>query len=479
MADFQTLNLAQIYGAADQANAQKQENQIRQYQIKKMQDADTDDAAVKSAFNGAIGQDGTLDRKALLSNLYRVNPQKAMEAQQTFNAQDIAAAKNKREDDAANLTNKTATIKYLRDVLAGVTDQPSYEHALSEAKSLGANVLTDGAPAQYDPEWVRGHVMDADTHIKQSTPKYEKIDTGGKVQLVDTNPYTNPAIAGMNLNKTQTPDSVASIQNQNLQGNLNRGVTMRGQNMTDAREKEKLAAQSNPENIESMAQMIANGQMPAPTGFAAKSPAVLAIMKRVGEINPDFSATTFNTSKKASADFATGKTGNTVRSFNTAISHLNTLSGLADALDNGNVTLINKAGNLYASQTGQAAPTNFDAAKKIVGDEIVKAIVGAGGGVADREEAARSISSANSPAQLKGVIGTYKELMNGQLKGLKLQYEQSTGKKDFDRFLSDDSKAELSAKPQANPLSITAPNGKTYTFKTQAQANEFKRQAGL
>jgi hypothetical protein len=478
MADFQTLNLAQIYGAADQANAQKQENMVRQYQLKKLQDADTEDTAIKGAY--AFNPDGSLDRTTTLGNLYKINGQKGLELQQSLTKADAEASKNKREDAAANLTNKTGTIKYLRDVLAGVTDQPSYEHALGEAKSLGANVLTDGAPAQYDPDWVRGHIMDADTHITQSTPKYEKVDLGGKVQIVDTNPFTNPSIKGTQFDKTVTPDAQMTNDRTVVEGALNRGVTIRGQNMTDSREKEKLAAQSNPENIESMAQMIANGQMPAPTGYAAKSPAVLAIMKRVSEINPDFSATTFNTSKKASADFATGKTGNTVRSFNTAISHLNTLSNLSDALDNGNITLINKAANIYASQTGQAAPTNFDAAKKIVGDEIVKSIVGAGGGVADREEAAKTISAANSPAQLKGVINTYKDLMNGQLKGLKLQYEQSTGKNDFDRFLSPDSKAELAPKtPQASPLSITAPNGKTYTFKTQAQANEFKRQAGL
>lgn len=218
----------------------------------------------------------------------------------------------------------------------------------------------------------------------------------------------------------------------------------------------KGAQNTSPENIESMAQMIANGQMPAPTGFASRSPAALAIMKRVGEINPNYSAIDFNTGKKAAADFATGKTGNAVRSFNVSISHLNTLAGLADALDNGDLTLVNQIGNAYAQQTGNPAPTNFNAAKKIVGDEIVKAIVGAGGGVADREEAARTISAANSPAQLKGVISTYKDLMNGQLAGLRQQYQVSTGRDDFDKFLSADSKSELSNKQPAPQSSSTA-----------------------
>jgi hypothetical protein len=39
------------------------------------------------------------------------------------------------------------------------------------------------------------------------------------------------------------------------------------------------------------------------------------------------------------------------------------------------------------------------------------------------------------------------------------------------------SKAE--AKMSASGISVTAPNGKTYTFKSQAAANQFKRQAGI
>lgn len=151
---------------------------------------------------------------------------------------------------------------------------------------------------------------------------------------------------------------------------------------------------------------------------------------------------------KAVKDFDTGKQGNNVRSFNTSLRHLDTLSNLSDALNNGDAKLINKIGNLWNTQTGEAAPVNFEAAKKIVADEIVKAIVGSGGGVADREEAAHTIDAANSPAQLKGVIGTYKELMAGQLKGLKQQYETSTGRKDFHKYLSEEAKPYIEEKPK-------------------------------
>jgi len=189
-------------------------------------------------------------------------------------------------------------------------------------------------------------------------------------------------------------------------------------------------------SVDATASMIANGQVAPLSGFAMKTPWGQKVMQRVNELNPQFSGATFGNVKQAEQKFNVGKQGDTVRSLNVATSHLDTLGGLADALNTGNVQLLNKAANTWKAQTGQAAPANFEAAKKIVADEVVKAVVGSGGGVADREEAARSIQAANSPAQLRGVINTYKDLMHGQLNGLRQQYEQSTGKKDFDRYLS-------------------------------------------
>ena len=189
-------------------------------------------------------------------------------------------------------------------------------------------------------------------------------------------------------------------------------------------------------SVDATASMIANGQVAPLSGFAMKTPWGQKVMQRVNELNPQFSGATFGNVKQAEQKFNVGKQGDTVRSLNVATNHLDTLGGLADALNTGNVQLLNKATNAWKTQTGQAAPTNFEGAKKIVADEVVKAIVGSGGGVADREEAARSIQAASSPAQLRGVINTYKELMHGQLNGLRQQYEQSTGKNDFDKFLS-------------------------------------------
>lgn len=193
--------------------------------------------------------------------------------------------------------------------------------------------------------------------------------------------------------------------------------------------------QPDPNDIEAMASGIANGQLPPLTGYGARSPRAAKIMARVMEINPGYRGTDYGSMAAAEKFWTSGKGGNTVRSINVAHAHLDTLDGLIDALGNGDVPLINKLSNEFKTQTGGTAPGNFDAAKRIVSDEIVKAIVGAGGALADREEAANSVKNAQTSEQLRGIINTYQELMQGQLDGLAQQYKSGTNRDDFtERF---------------------------------------------
>ena len=223
--------------------------------------------------------------------------------------------------------------------------------------------------------------------------------------------------------------------------------------------------QGTEQEIDKSAKAIANYQMAPPTG-ASRSPAAVRLMAKVMEINPDFDANQYQSRRKAESDFATGKQGQAVKSFNVALSHLDVLSQAGDALKNGNVKLFNKVAQSVASQTGNPAPTDFNAVKHIVGDEIVKAIVGSGGGVADRENAAKTVDAANSPAQLAGVINRYKQLMKGQLDGLKKQYSSTTGREDFDKFLTPEAQTDMQPPAAATPpqAAPAAPQGNVVDF---------------
>jgi hypothetical protein len=211
------------------------------------------------------------------------------------------------------------------------------------------------------------------------------------------------------------------------------------------------------------AQKMASGMARSPATLAAS----MYLQEHPGataEELTQFSANYNRTNKSVSA-FGTGKQGDLLRSFNVGISHLNTLGGLVGALGNGDAQAINRFGNAYSQQAGVPAPTNFDAAKAIVGDEIIKAIVGGGGALADRENAQKEINRANSPQQLMGVIQTYKDLMAGQLRGLKKQYGDNTGRQDFDTHLSPEALAELHPDSNGAPAPAPAPASGWSNFK--------------
>lgn len=141
----------------------------------------------------------------------------------------------------------------------------------------------------------------------------------------------------------------------------------------------------------------------------------------------------FSVVQKAQRDFATGKQGQMVNSLNVAISHVETLRELGDALSNGNVTAFNRLAQRWAAETGNPAPTNFDTAKQIVGGEIMKALVAGGGGQGERDELRFAFDRAMSPRALGGAINTAERLLAGQFRGLKKQYETTTGLSDFEQ----------------------------------------------
>jgi len=151
--------------------------------------------------------------------------------------------------------------------------------------------------------------------------------------------------------------------------------------------------------------------------------------------------------RKADRDFSTGPQGNTIRSFSVAMSHMDTLQGLADAMKNGNVQAINAAKNRWQSEFGSPAPDNLNLATQIVGDEVVKAVLGSSAGAAgDRERLqAVFVNATKSPAQISGALDTARALMTGQLNGLKQQYMQTTKNsgEEFDKRLSPSARQRL------------------------------------
>lgn len=192
-------------------------------------------------------------------------------------------------------------------------------------------------------------------------------------------------------------------------------------------------------------------------GGTPRSASALAVQRYI-QANPDATPddiSQFNAKMKmqsnAATAFGTGKQGQTINSINVAVDHLGTMRQASDALRNGNIQLFNKIGNDFAAATGNDAPTNFDAVKQIVADEVVKSIVGSGAAAGDREKAQAILNRANSPEQLGGAISEIQKLMAGQLRGLRLQYKNSTGQSDFETHLLPETRQQLERLEPSSP----------------------------
>ena len=178
---------------------------------------------------------------------------------------------------------------------------------------------------------------------------------------------------------------------------------------------------------------IVTGNTPPPNQNSKRGQ---QLMQLVTQADPSFDASAYGVKFAGEKSFLV-KQGPAVKSFNVLVSHFDTLDKAATALNNGDVKAFNSIGNTIAAQTGSTAPTDFAGVKKIVGDEIIKAIQGGAGALGDRKAIQDELSAANSPAQLASLINRFKVLAGGQLGGLAKQYESATGKTNFqDRFLT-------------------------------------------
>jgi hypothetical protein len=224
----QNLNLAEVYGAVDRSranqmdmeNARMQQEQFRN-QVARQQREDAERDGIRNVFRNAttLDENGNpvLDDKKTITGLYGIAPEKAMEYQQSVTKRRTEESKLKREEQKANIENKTATITYLKNRLATIQDESGYQAFKQEAQELGAEDLVKSAPPQFDPNWQRSQMVNADKFLEQNTPKYERVDLGGKIQIVDVNPVTNPNYGKLNLDKVATISEKESMRHNRVQ----------------------------------------------------------------------------------------------------------------------------------------------------------------------------------------------------------------------------------------------------------------------
>ena len=160
----------------------------------------------------------------------------------------------------------------------------------------------------------------------------------------------------------------------------------------------------------------------------------------------------FTATGRALGSFAGGPLGNSTRSLNNGVGHLQLMDNLFKALQNGDIQGANKLGNLWAKQFGSPAPTNVQAASEVLGPELMKILSNnSGAGTVDeRQGFANTVGNlANAPEQTAGAISTLRGMLGRQAADLALQYHGATQRNDFaSRYLQPDVARYLDLSPQ-------------------------------
>lgn len=317
-------------------------------------------------------------------------------------------------------------------------------------------VLATLQPSLQDPtqfgKWQRQmvlNIMDAKDKIAATAPKVAMTNVGGSIVPTNENADAGPvgAIAGAApIVTTVSPDTRANnaTSRANNAANIQKDLTVAGINSDGTVNGGQ----------EAMAQLIAAGKAPAPSGMAAARPGVGALMARVAQINPDYDATTYGAKVAAAKGFTAGPQGNQMRSFQVANDHLDQLLTMAQALNNGNFPLVNKIGNAFGVQTGQEPAAVFNAVRNLVGPEITSAIVSGGGSAHERDAAAATFDPSSSPAQFVGTVGATRNLMQAKYNAM-LAQRRAAG-------LPDSTLPAYAGAGQGAPAQGTTPGGWSY-----------------
>lgn len=428
-----------MYGKVAAIQQAQNQNALAQYQLGAAQRAEAKDIARTNALAQAGADDNAIGNALLRSG--------DLKGYADF-------MKSRRETQKAESDLFDSSMKQIRDVWGRVRtpDEALAVHdathrdpiiakrlaAMGITETMGRQQILDAArdPAAF-AEFVKRAQLGAEKFVELNKPQLSTKDTGGQIVDRTFEPLTGKITDLNTTKKTATP-----------------GELLVDQRARDRLQQEMATGTLTPQSLEVAANVyLQTGQLPQGMGKNAANLRT-QVMNRATELSTGKPAAEVAggiveakqdvaSRGKAVKDFATGTQGRQVNAFNTAIDHLDTMDKLSDALQNGDVKAFNALGNVVARQTGAPAPTNFDAAKQIVTAEVIKAVVASGGGVTERQEAERNFAAASSPAQLKGIIDTYKKLLGGQLNSLNLQYANTTGRKDFESKLTPAAKSEL------------------------------------
>jgi hypothetical protein len=172
----QYLNLAEVYGAVDRSranqmdmeNARMQQEQFRN-QVARQQREEERVQGLRDLYKGAIEIDETgaprLNEKALPKKLYEMGyGEEAIKLQGDLQKREIEAQKAQREAQKEELSYQAETLKQAQNIAATIYDDASLEQARPMLMKIAPNMPL---PERFDAKWRDNITLTAEGRIKQ------------------------------------------------------------------------------------------------------------------------------------------------------------------------------------------------------------------------------------------------------------------------------------------------------------------------
>ena len=187
---------------------------------------------------------------------------------------------------------------------------------------------------------------------------------------------------------------------------------------------------------------VIEGRQTAPSGFALSKPYWQDIMNKVYAVDPQWSEQRAQLRK----GYTVGQQSKEINAINTAMGHVGVLNDAIDALNNGNLKVLNQIANRFGIETGSTPAAVFKTIVHRVGPELSKAYLGAGGSAGERGADEKDFDENLPPQTLKATTGITAQLLRSKIGALENQWDENRapGMKSFqDQFISKEAKSQL------------------------------------
>lgn len=178
-----------------------------------------------------------------------------------------------------------------------------------------------------------------------------------------------------------------------------------------------------PEAYRAQVQAIGEGRVAPPS---ARSGAALKLMNMVNSVYPDYDGSQYPTYAATRKAFTSGKEGQAINSFNTALEHLGRAE--KNMPDNGSYPVANWLANKASEASGGTRSTAFEADRVAVSAEVAKAYKGGVINKEEHDEYQKLLNPNASKPQLKANFQELKGLLGGKLASYDQQWRQSMPK---------------------------------------------------